>query len=222
MYLRQLLVTTTILLLLFFTPSVLAISIAEYSFDELYDKAEQIVLASVQGSLLYEDEDEFVNANITLYIEDVYKGDITAGEVIVVSQHLGYGGPRNYRGDMVIVFLVESSRDTDYYVLNSHQGLWRISKDGELGGMISFNTMAELEEALLQKGWQPDQGYLDRTSYEGQLVVDMKEYEYIKKETTQKNNRAVLYYVALVILVLAATSFYLIKKKKAGYTEGQE
>jgi len=59
-----------------FSSTALAISIAEMSFNELYDQADQIALASVKGSKVYEDEEGFVNATITLYIEDVYKGDI--------------------------------------------------------------------------------------------------------------------------------------------------
>jgi len=200
--------------LVLFSSSALAITIAELSFDELYDQADQVVLASVQGSLLYEDEDEFVNANITLYLEGVYKGDIATGEVIVVSQHLGFGGPRNYRGDLVIVFLIESSRNTDYSVLNSHQGLWRISEDGELGGMSSFSTMAEMEEALLQKGWQPDQSYLDRTSYTGQVVVDMKEYEYIKKGNKFDVSRQLLFTIITALILAGAIITIVIRKRK--------
>jgi hypothetical protein len=210
-------ILTTIFFLAFFPTTVSAISITEFSFDELYDEADQIVLASVQGIKLYQDEEEFVNANITLYTEDVYKGDIAVGEVIVVSQDLGYGGPQNFRGDMVIVFLIERSGDADYYVLNSHQGLWRISEDGELSGMSSFYTMPEMEEALLQKGWQPDQGYYARTNYVGQVVVNMKEYEYIKKGKNTDESKLSFFTIFVTIIVILAgttTVIIMIRKKK--------
>ncbi len=74
-------ILTTILFFMLLSTTALAISIAELSFDELYDQADQIVLASVQGSLLYEDEYELVNADIILYIEDVYKGVTLAAEL---------------------------------------------------------------------------------------------------------------------------------------------
>ncbi len=161
-----------ILLVMLLSMPALAVSMHEMSFDELFDEADQIVMASVQGLVTW--EDSFVSAEYTLYIEEVYKGNIEKGGMIEANQFLGYGGTFYHQGNVVIAFLSGSPGSERYSVVNGYQGLWVIDKKGYLDEVSSYSDMEELETALMQKGWEPDPNREKHTAYASQLPEETK------------------------------------------------
>jgi hypothetical protein len=165
-------VTIIILLLMQLAAPALAVSMDELSFDELFDEADQIVMATVQS--VATSEDYFISATYTLFIEEVYKGNIKKNEIVEANQFLGYGGATYHRGNMVIVFLSGRSGSDNFSVVNGYQGLWIIDESGYLDGFSSFFDMDEFETELMEKGWVPDPNRETYTVYIGQLQKESK------------------------------------------------